>query len=369
MFHWLYDAFYDPDSVFSFLRLFNYISSRVVFASVTALTMSIILGKKGILMLFRSGMTDRARDHGVMDVSSKRGTPTMGGVFIVISTASGVLLWCNLANNFVLLLLAALVWYASLGILDDVLKNRHRDAEKGLSRWSKFCLQAIFALVAGVILYHPSTSPLPPQLRSVVLVPFVKSSLVDLGWGMIFWSALIITFAANAVNFADGLDGLAVVPALFVAVVYGIFAYVLGNQVYSSYLHFQGIPGVGEITIFCAALAGAAVGFLWYNAYPAEVFMGDAGAMTLGGVLGTLATMLRQEVLFFLAGGIFVAEMFSVVLQDWVGIKLLKRRIIYRAPLHHSFQYMGIAETKIAVRFWIISGMLMLLSLASLKIR
>ncbi len=369
MFHILYQALYDPDGWLSFLRLFNYITSRVVFASVTALLLSILLGRKGILLLFRAGMTDRVRDYGVMDVTSKRGTPTMGGVMIVLATAAATVLWCDLSNRFVQLLGASLIWFSALGLLDDVQKNRHRDAERGLSRWPKFILQATFGVAAGVFLAHPSSSPLPEELRNALLIPSVKSPVFDMGWFSIAWTALIITFAANAVNFADGLDGLAVVPAFFVAVVYGVFGYVLGNQVYSGYLQFQGIPGAGEIAIFCSALAGASVGFLWYNAYPAEVFMGDVGALSLGGVLGTAAAVLRQEVLFLLAGGIFVAEMASVVLQDWIGIKLLKRRLIYRAPLHHTFQYMGVAETKIAVRFWIISGMLMLLSLASLKIR
>ncbi|MBN1425689.1 phospho-N-acetylmuramoyl-pentapeptide-transferase [Candidatus Fermentibacteria bacterium] len=369
MLNLLYDSFFEPDGPFSFLRLFNYITSRAMFAALTGLAISVLAGQRGILALFRAGLTDRVRDYGVIDVSGKRGTPTMGGVIIVVATAVAALLWCDLSNPYVLLVGGSLVWFSALGLVDDLKKNRHRDSEKGLSRWPKFGLQAVFGIGLGIILYLPATSPLPPELRDVLQLPFVKTPVATLGWGSVLLTALIITFAANAVNFADGLDGLAVVPAFFVAAVYGVFGYVLGNQVYSSYLQFIKMPGAGELAIFCAGMVGASVGFLWYNAYPAEVFMGDAGSLPLGGVLGTLAALLRQEVLFLLAGGVFLAEVLSVVLQDWVGLRILKRRIIYRAPLHHTFQYMGMAETKIAVRFWIVSGLLMVISLVSLKVR
>jgi phospho-N-acetylmuramoyl-pentapeptide-transferase len=365
----LYDLLYEPDGAFSFLRLFNYITSRAMFAALTGLAISILAGQRSILALFKAGFTDRVRDYGVLDISGKRGTPTMGGVMIVVATAVAAFLWCDLSNPFVLISAAALVWFSALGLVDDLQKHRFGDAEKGLRRWPKFLLQTAFGIGLGLILYMPATSPLPPELRSTLQLPFVKAPIVDLGWTSVLVTALIVAFAANAVNFADGLDGLAVVPAFFVAAVYGVFGYVLGNQVYSTYLQFVKIPGAGELAIFCAGLVGASVGFLWFNAYPAEVFMGDAGSLPLGGVLGTLAALLRQEVLFLLAGGVFVAEMASVVLQDWVGLKLLKRRIIYRAPLHHTFQYMGMAETKIAVRFWIVSGLLMVISLISLKVR
>jgi len=369
MFNLLYDLLFQPDGSLSFLRLFNYITSRAMFAALTGLAISIVAGQRGILTLFRAGLTDRVRDYGVIDVSGKRGTPTMGGIIIVVATLIAALLWCDLTNPFVLIAVTAVVWFSLLGLSDDLRKNRHRDAEKGLRRWPKFLLQAVFGVGLGIVLYHPGLSPLPPELRSVLQLPFVKTPVTDLGWASIVFTALIVTFAANAVNFADGLDGLAVVPSFFVAAVYGVFGYVLGNQVYSSYLQFMKIPGAGELAIFCAGLVGASLGFLWYNTYPAEVFMGDAGSLTLGGVLGTMAAMLRQEVLFFLAGGVFLAEGLSVVLQDWIGLRLLKRRIIYRAPLHHTFQHMGMAETKIAVRFWIVSGLLMIVSLVSLKVR
>jgi len=180
---------------------------------------------------------------------------------------------------------------------------------------------------------------------------------------------LTVTAISNSVNLADGLDGLAIVPSFFIAIVYGIFAYVLGNANYSQYLMFDTLPGAGEATIFCAALLGACIGFLWYNSYPAEVFMGDTGSMFLGGVLGTLMILLKQEVLFILVGGIFLAEILSVALQDWIGIQRVGRRFLYRAPIHHAFKYQGLAETKITVRFWIVSGILALIALASLKIR
>lgn len=369
MFKLLYELLFDPQGPLSFLRLFNYITSRAMFAGLTGLIISIAAGQRSILGLFRAGLTDRVRDYGVVDVSGKRGTPTMGGIIIVVATLLAVLLWCDLSNSFVLIATASLIWFAGLGIADDLGKNRHKDAEGGMKRWPKFLLQATFGLALGLILHLPGTSPLPESLRNALQLPFLKTPLADLGWGSVLVTTFIVTFAANAVNFADGLDGLAVVPSFFVAAVYGVFGYVLGNQVYSSYLQFVMIPGAGELAIFSAGLIGASVGFLWYNAYPAEVFMGDAGALTLGGILGTLAALLRQEALFFLAGGVFLAEGLSVVLQDWIGLRILKRRIIYRAPLHHTFQHMGMAETKIAVRFWIVSGLLMVISLVSLKVR
>ncbi len=289
MFHALYQSLYDPEGSLSFLRLFYYITSRAMFASVTAFLISIIVGRKGITSLFMAGATDQARDYGVVDVSSKRGTPTMGGILVVFATLITVLLWCDLTNRFVQILTGALLWFALIGIVDDVQKSKHKDPDRGMSRWPKFLLQVLFGLGVGVLLYHPSTSPLPGQLRSVLQVPFLKAPVADIWWVSILWTALIITFAANAVNFADGLDGLAIVPAFFVAAVYGVFAYVLGNQVHSAYLQFVGIPGAGEIAIFCLAFAGAALGFLWYNAYPAEVFMGDSGSLPLGGVLGTMS--------------------------------------------------------------------------------
>ena len=208
-----------------------------------------------------------------------------------------------------------------------------------------------------------------PFRPSQLYLPFFKYPIFDLSWLYLFVIVMFIIYAANAVNFADGLDGLATVPTLFSFVVFGIYAYIFGNAILSRYLWFPMFPGAGEATVYCGAVIGALVGFLWYNAYPAEVFMGDTGSMALGGTLGTLMILLKQEFLFFLLGGIFLAEIVSVMIQDWLGIQILGRRILYRAPIHHTFQHRGMAETKIVVRFWIVSGILALLALAALKVR
>lgn len=208
-----------------------------------------------------------------------------------------------------------------------------------------------------------------PFRPSQLYIPFVKYPIIDLSWLYLIVIILFIVYAANAVNFADGLDGLATVPTLFSYVVFGIYAYIFGNAILSSYLWFPMLPGAGEATVYCGAMVGALVGFLWFNAYPAEVFMGDTGSMALGGTLGTLMILLKQEFLFFILGGIFLAEILSVMIQDWLGIQVLGRRILYRAPIHHTFQHRGMAETKIVVRFWIVAGILALLALAALKVR
>jgi len=209
----------------------------------------------------------------------------------------------------------------------------------------------------------------PAHLASQLFIPFYKYALLDLSWDYLIVIVLMVIYSANAINFADGLDGLAIVPTIFVVGVYAIFAYLLGNYVYSGYLLFDYLPGAGEVAIFSAAVIGASVGFLWYNTYPAEVFMGDTGSIFLGGIVGTIIIMLKQEILFFLAGGIFTAEIFSVIIQDWIGIQRVGKRFMYRAPIHHTYQYRGWSEPKITIRFWIISGLLAVLSLATLKLR
>ena len=370
MFHALYVWFFDPEGSFSFLRLFHYLSSRAIFAVITTFFLTLLMGGPFIRYLYQRGVRDTARDVlGSTAEHHKAGTPTMGGLLIVFSTLLGAVLWCDLTNGFILMLLFASLWFSAMGILDDSLKIRHRNSEKGLSRGMKYLLQILFGVVFGILFLHPLTSPLPADIASKLYLPFYKYPLVDLSWGYVAFIVLMIVYAANAINFADGIDGLAIVPSSYVIAVYGTFAYVLGNFRYSQYLMFYYLPGSGEMVIFCSALLGACVGFLWYNSYPAEVFMGDTGSLFLGGVIGTMIVLLKQEVLFLLVGGIFLAEILSVALQDWIGIQKIGRRFLYRAPIHHCFQYQGLAETKIAVRFWIIGGILALLGLASLKVR
>lgn len=293
----------------------------------------------------------------------------MGGVILFSATLLSALLWCDLSNRFILFLLVAAVWFFALGFWDDHLKIRHQDSNKGLSRGMKYMGQISFGLLFSLLFLHPSTSPLPAEVASKLYVPFYKYPVLDFSWGYTVVIVLFVTYAANAINFADGMDGLAIVPSAYAVGVYGIFGYILGNARTSQYLMFDYLPGCGEVTILCGALLGACVGFLWYNSYPAEIFMGDTGSMFLGGVLGTMVVLLKQEVLFLIVGGIFLAEILSVVLQDWIGIQRTGRRFLYRAPIHHHFQYQGLAETKITIRFWIVSGVLALVALASLKIR
>ena len=350
-------------------RLGRYVSTRSIFAFLTAFLLTLFLGRMIIHWLYRQGYRDTVRDYGVISVEDKRGTPTMGGVMIIGTTLFSVLLWCDLTNRFVQLLLFASVWFSAMGAYDDLQKIKHRNSDMGLSRAAKYALQATFGLLLGLIFLHPATTPVPTYLASQLFIPFVKSPVMDLGWLYLGVIVMMVIYSANAVNFADGLDGLAIVPTTCVIAVYGIFAYLFGNTVYSQYLLFDYMPGSQEVSIFCAALGGAAVGFLWWNAYPAEVFMGDTGSIFLGGVVGTLIVMMKQEVLFFLAGGIFTAEIASVMLQDWIGIQRAGRRFMFRAPIHHTFQYRGWSEPKIAIRFWIISALLALLSLATLKFR
>jgi len=370
MFYFLYDLFYDPEGPLSFFRLFNYLSTRAIFAIITSFVFTLLAGRPLIRLLFRRGIRDTQRQEILgIETEKKAGTPTMGGVILVSATLLSTLLWCDLTNGYILLLLLASVWFFCLGFMDDVLKIRHQDSNKGLSRSKKYLGQISYALLFGLLFLWPVTSPLPAEVVSKLYVPFYKHPLVDLSWAYIFVVVLFILYAANAINFADGMDGLAVVPSAYAVTVYAVFAYVLGNANLSQYLMFDYLPGSGEATIFCAGLLGACAGFLWFNSYPAEVFMGDTGSMFLGGVVGTLMILLKQEILFVIVGAIFLAEILSVVLQDWIGIQRVGRRFIYRAPIHHCFKYQGLAETKVTVRLWIVSGVFALIGLASLKIR
>lgn len=367
MIHQLLALLLDDDA--TLVRLLRYVSSRSILAFVTSFGLSVIFGRKVIHWLYRKGFRDTVRNYGIISVNDKRGTPTMGGLLIIGTSAVSTLLWCDPFNRFVQMLWFCGIWFALLGYVDDRAKIKYRDSDKGLSRAAKYALQGAYALIFGLLFLHPDTSPLPSGLASQLFVPFHKYPLVDLGWFYLIVIVLMVIYAANAINFADGLDGLAIVPTIFVLIVYGVFAYLFGHAGYASYLLYDFLPGAGEVTIFCAGLIGAAVGFLWFNAYPAEVFMGDTGSIFLGGLVGTIIILLKQELLFFVAGGIFTAEIASVIIQDWIGIQRIGRRFFYRAPIHHTYQYRGWSEPKVAIRFWIVSGLLAVLSLATLKIR
>ena len=353
----------------SFLRLLNYISFRSSFAFFTSFVFTLVFGRRIIAGLYKKGIRETPRDEVDVVVHNKQGTPTMGGLIIILSVLISAFLWCDLKSLFIILPLASLVWFGGIGYIDDHIKLKHGSSNRGLSRSKKLLLQGIFGLLLGLVIFSESTSPFPADMIHNLYVPFYKFSLIDLSWIYIPFCIFIMLSISNAVNFADGLDGLAIVPVCTTTAVYAVFAYILGNTIYSEYLLYQPIPGTGELTILCAAVIGAGLGFLWYNAYPAQVFMGDTGSQALGGLIATIALLIKQEFLFLIAGGIFLAEAVSVLLQDRIGIARIGKRFFYRAPLHHSFQYRGIAESTVVVRFWIVSVLLALVSLITLKLR
>lgn len=351
-----------------FLRLFNYISFRAVMAALTTFLVSLAVGGHLIRLLHRKRIRDVVEDYGVINVSNKRGTPTMGGLLIILSILAGYGLWFRPDNAFAWAGLSALLWYGAVGFLDDWGKLKGGSGKHGLGQGAKLGLQALYALGFALWLSSP-WSPLPQGLSQQLYLPFVKGPVWELGLWSVPWMVLVFLSVSNSVNFADGMDGLAVVPVAVSCMVYAVFAYVLGNEVYSQYLQFRSIPGVGELAVLGGAVIGAALGFLWYNFFPAQVFMGDTGSMALGGLLSATMLLLRQEVLFLIVGGVFVLEGASVLIQEKIGIGILGRRIFYRAPIHHAFEHRGVAETKVVIRFWIVALILGFLGLLSLKVR
>lgn len=360
---------YDTIDLLSFLRLFQYLSFRAICAALTAFIITLLFGERLIRLLYVHHIRDNPRSYDIMSTASKAGTPVMGGLLIILAIFTSTILWCDLLNRFTVIFFLALVCFTALGAVDDYRKIKYQDSDRGLSQATKLLCQAGYGAVLGLLFLIPDLSPVKAEIATQLYIPFLKVPLMDLGWWYLPFIVFVIVSITNAVNFADGLDGLSVVPVAFTIAVYGVFAYVIGNAIHSNYLQFFYLPGSGELTVICAAVFGACLGFLWYNAYPAQVFMGDIGAMTLGGIVGTLAVLLKQEFLFLIIGGIFVVEAFSVLIQEKIGINWLGRRIFYRAPIHHSLQHRGLAETKVVIRFWIIAGILALIGLSTLKIR
>ncbi|MEA1996206.1 MAG: phospho-N-acetylmuramoyl-pentapeptide-transferase [Gemmatimonadota bacterium] len=384
MIYYLCKYVLEPLEGFELFRLASYISIRSIVAAMTAFCLILFFGNRLIRLLYLRGARDTIHDYGFMDPESKRGTPTMGGIFIVGAVFISILLWNDPANPFVQWVLAAMLWFGAVGFADDYLKIKHNDSLKGLSQITKLGLQGSFAIVFMIAYLSEPLSPLsaervrllegalnvtPGSYKFYLQIPFYKYPVLNLSWFYLPFGVFVILAISNSVNFADGLDGLAIVPASLTAVVYMIFAYITGNYIHSETFLFTHLAGSGEISIILAALVGAGLGFLWFNAYPAQVFMGDTGSMALGGVLAVISIMIKQEFLFILAGGIFVIEGASVLIQEKIGINILGRRIFHRAPIHHNFQHLGIAETKVVVRFWIAGILLALLSLATIKIR
>ena len=345
-------------------NVFNYITLRAVLATLTALLISFIVGPIMIRKLTAYKIGQSVRDDGPKSHLKKAGTPTMGGALILISIAVTTLLWADLRNRYVWVVLVVTLGFGIVGWIDDYRKVVHRNP-KGLSARTKFFWQSAIGLSAAIYLATSATLPAQTEL----IVPLFKQVTYPLGIvGFVVMSYFVIVGTSNAVNLTDGLDGLAILPTVMVGSALGVFAYVAGNAIYSRYLGFPLIPGAGELTVVCAALAGAGLAFLWFNAYPAEVFMGDVGALALGGALGTIAVVVRQEIVLFIMGGVFVVETLSVVLQV-ASFKLTGKRIFRMAPLHHHYELKGWKENQVVVRFWIITMMLVLVGLSTLKLR
>ncbi|MGV8942129.1 MAG: phospho-N-acetylmuramoyl-pentapeptide-transferase [Lysobacter sp.] len=348
------------DSLFG---LFNYLTFRGILSALTALGLSLWWGPATIRKLAQYKGGQPIRQDGPQSHFSKAGTPTMGGGLILLTVLASVLLWGDLRNKYVWVVLAVMVAFGAIGWYDDWLKIVKRDPNGMKSRW-KYLLQSIFGLAAGVFLYMTADVP----AATTFYIPMFKALAFPLGAGLIVVAYFWIVGFSNAVNLTDGLDGLAIMPTVLVACALGVFAYVSGNAVFSEYLQIPPVPGAGELVIICAAIAGAGLGFLWFNTYPAMVFMGDIGALALGAVLGTIAVIVRQELVLVIMGGIFVVETLSVMIQV-ASFKLTGKRVFKMAPIHHHFELKGWPEPRVIVRFWIISVVLVLVGLATLKVR
>ncbi|CBV41842.1 phospho-N-acetylmuramoyl-pentapeptide-transferase [Halomonas elongata] len=347
----------------SAFNVFNYLTLRMILGTLTALILCLWLGPVVIRRLVERQIGQAVRDDGPQSHLSKAGTPTMGGAMILMAIAVSTLLWGDLANHYVWIVLAVTLGFGAIGWVDDYRKVVEKNPRGLPARW-KYFWQSAIGLAAAVILYVTAASPVETSL----IVPLFKDFVLPLGVFYVLLSYLVIVGSSNAVNLTDGLDGLAIMPTVLVAMGLAVFAYASGNAVFAEYLQIPMIPGAGELAVFCATIAGAGLGFLWFNTYPAQVFMGDVGALALGAALGVVAVIVRQEIVLFIMGGIFVMETVSVILQ--VGsYKLTGRRIFRMAPLHHHFELKGWPEPRVIVRFWIITVVLVLLGLATLKIR
>ncbi len=355
-FQWL--AEFNPD-----FSVFGYITLRAILSALTALAVSLILGPSFIRRLVRGQASQPIRELGPKTHFAKAGTPTMGGALILFAIVLSTLLWSDLENRYVWVVLLVTLAFGVIGWIDDYRKLILKDSRGLPARW-KYLAQSAAGLAAAVYLYASAENPAETEL----IVPFFKDVVVPLGMAYILVTYFFIVGFSNAVNLTDGLDGLAIMPAVFIATALGIFAYATGHTVFSNYLGIPYIQGTGELTIFCGALAGAGLGFLWFNTYPAQVFMGDIGALAMGAALGLIAVLVRQELVFCLMAGVFVMETVSVILQV-TSFKLTGRRIFRMAPIHHHFELKGWPEPRVIVRFWIISVILVLAGLATLKIR
>ncbi len=341
----------------------QYLSMRSILSVLTALGISLLLGPQVIQRLIDKQLGQTIRSDGPESHLEKAGTPTMGGALILLSICITTLLWADISNRYVQAVLAITIFFGAIGWVDDYRKIVQKNSRGLIARW-KYFWQSVAALIVLIFLYMTSTLPQEQQL----IVPFFKDVAISLGWFYIVLGYFVVVGASNAVNLTDGLDGLAILPTVLVGSALGIIAYLAGHSEFASYLHIPYLPGAGELAIYCGALAGAGLGFLWFNTYPAQVFMGDVGALSLGAALGIIALITRHEIVFFIMSGIFVVETLSVIIQV-TSFKLTGKRVFRMAPLHHHYELKGWPEPRVIVRFWIITVMLVLFGLATLKLR
>ncbi|HQQ61961.1 MAG TPA: phospho-N-acetylmuramoyl-pentapeptide-transferase [Pseudomonadales bacterium] len=341
----------------------NYLTFRAIMSVLTSLTVSLWMGPVVIEYLQRLKIGQSVRTDGPQSHLGKSGTPTMGGVLILISICVSTLLWGKLDSRYIWSVLVTTVLFAGVGWVDDWRKVVEKNSRGLPSRW-KYFWQSVFGFGVAIFLYKTSTNPVELQLY----VPFFKDFMINLGWLYVPLVYFVVVGSSNAVNLTDGLDGLAIMPSVMIAAALAIVAYLTGNIKFASYLHIPYVPGSGELIVFCAAFIGAGLGFLWFNTYPAQVFMGDVGALALGAALGLIAVIVRHEIVFFVMSGVFVMETVSVILQV-ASFKLTGKRIFRMAPIHHHFELKGWPEPRVIVRFWIITVILVLVGLATLKLR
>ncbi len=358
----LFHLLYPLHTAYSFFNVFRYITFRTIYAAITALIICFVIGPWLIRKLQALQIGQTIREDGPDTHLAKKGTPTMGGILIIFAVTISTLLWANLTVGYIWLVVMVMLGFGLIGFLDDYRKLTQQNS-RGVPGKVRLAAEIAIALFVSITLF------IKPGFNPYVTIPFFKTVLPNLGWGYVLLTTFIIVGAANAVNLTDGLDGLAIGPAITCFMTYLLFAYFAGNIKIAAYLQIPYVAGSGELSIFCGAVVGAGIGFLWYNTYPAQVFMGDVGSLSLGGSLGTLAILTKQEILLAIVGGIFVLETFSVIFQvGW--FKLSNGRRIFRmAPIHHHFELKGWPEPKVIVRFWIISVLLALVAISTLKLR
>jgi len=358
-----YHLFYPLRDLISAFNVFRYITFRSAYAAITALLISFLLGPFFLRMLRRHQLTEGVREFAPESHASKAGTPTMGGVLILTATLIPTILWARLDNELVWIMIFATLWLGAVGFVDDYLKVVRRQ-KKGLVARYKLAGQLGLGLAVGLLLYYRPLILNP----GAVEVPFLKDAVISLGAFYVVFVMIVITASSNAVNLTDGLDGLAIGLTVFCALAFAAMSYVTGHVRFSDYLNVPYIAGTGELTVYCSALIGAGLGFLWFNAHPADVFMGDTGALAVGGALGTLAVLIKKEIWLVIVGGVFVVIAASVIIQI-ASVKLRGRRVFLMSPLHHHFQQKGWPESKVVVRFWIVGALFALLSLSTLKLQ